>query len=303
MPVTSGIPQGSVLGPIMFLIYVNDLPEVVSSTVKLFADDTKLYRVIKNEEDKLQLQEDLNNLQKWSEKWQLPFNVEKCKVLHLGPHNEDYNYTLKSGTNLRPLEVVTSEKDLGIIFDKTLHFTEHIEKCSSEANRRIGLILRNFKYMDEKLFIVLYKALIRPVLEYGNVVWKPYFKKDSELLERVQRRATKIVKSVRNESYPVRLPSLVYRIKRADMIQLYRIMTGIDNLQSSKFIKMEKGITRGHIFKAFKPRSSSRIKRNTLGYRAINEWNTLSHSVVSSENINQFKTRLESFWETQELKI
>ena len=103
--------------------------------------------------------------------------------------------------------------------------------------------------MEEKLFIVLYKALVRPLLEYGNVVWKPYFKKDSELLERVQRRATKIVKSVRNESYPVRLkrlnlPSLVYRRKRTDMIQLYRIMTGIDNLQSSKFIKMEKEITR-----------------------------------------------------------
>ena len=102
VPVTSGIPQGSVLGPIMFLIYVNDLPEIVSSTVKLFADDTKLYRMIKNEEEELQLQEDLNHLQKWSENWQLPFNVEKCKVLHLGPHNEEYNYILKSGINLRP---------------------------------------------------------------------------------------------------------------------------------------------------------------------------------------------------------
>ena len=135
---------------------------------------------------------------------------------------------MKSGTNLRPLEVVTSEKDLGITFDRILHFTEHIEKCSSKANQRIGLIRRN---MDEKLFIVLYKALIRPVLEYTNVVWKPYFK-DSELLERVQRCATKLVKSVRNESYPVRLkrlnlPSLVFRRKRTEMIQLYRIMTGI----------------------------------------------------------------------------
>ena len=181
----------------------------------------------------------------------IAFNVEKCKVLHLGPHNKEYNYTLISGTNLRPLEVVMSEKDLGITFDRTLHSTEHIEKCTSKANQKIGLIRRNFKYMDEKLFIVLYKALIRPLLEYGNVVWKPYFKKESELLEKLQRRATKIVKSVRNERYPVRLkrlnlPSLVYRRNRADMIQLYRIMTGIDNLQSSKFIKMEKGITRSY---------------------------------------------------------
>ena len=273
MPVTSGIPQGSVLRPILFLIYANDLPEVVPSTVKLFADDTNLYRAIKNEEDKIQLQEDLNHLQRWCEKCQLPFNVEKCTVLHLGPHNKEYNYTLISGTNLCPLKVVTSEKDLGITFDRTLHFTEHIQKCTSKANQRIWLIRRNFKYMDEKLFIVLYQALIRPLLEYGNVVWKPYFKK-------VQRRATKTVKSVRNESYPVNLkrlnlPSLVYRRKRAETIQLYGIMTGIDNLQSSKFIKMEKGITRGHIFKAFKPRASIKITRNTLRYRAINERNTL----------------------------
>ena len=109
VPVTSGIPQGSVLRPILFLIYVNDLPEVVSSTVKLFVDDTELYRAIENEEDKIQLQEDLNNLQRWSEKWLLPFNVAKCKVLHLGPHNKEYNYTLISGINLRPLEVVTRQ--------------------------------------------------------------------------------------------------------------------------------------------------------------------------------------------------
>ena len=151
------LPKKHVGGVSSNQIYVNALPEVVSSTVKLFADDTKLYIAIENEEDKLQLQEDLNNLQKWSEKWQLPFNVEKCKVLHLEPHNKEYNYTLISGINLHPLEVVTSEKDLGITFDRTLHFTEHIEKCSSKANQRIELIRRNFKYMDEKLFIVLYK--------------------------------------------------------------------------------------------------------------------------------------------------
>ena len=115
VPVTSGIPQGSVLGSILFLIYVYDLPEVVSRTVKLFADDTKLYREIKNEEDKIQLQEYLNNLKTRSEKWQLYFNVEKCKVLHLGPHNKEYNYTLKSGTNMRRLELVTIKvKVLGL---------------------------------------------------------------------------------------------------------------------------------------------------------------------------------------------
>ena len=114
------------------------------------------------------------------------------------------------------------EKDLGVTFDSRLQFSTHIAACTSKANQRIGLLRRNFKFVDEETFMPLYKALVRPILEYGNSVWKPFFKKDSELLEKMQR-STKLVRPIKDGSYPsrlrqLRLPSLVYRGQRADML-------------------------------------------------------------------------------------
>ena len=196
--VTSGIPQGSVLGPLLFLIYVNDLPEVVKSTIKLFADDTKIYRVIKSDRDSEILQNDLLDIMKWSEKWQLPFNLTKCKVMHLGSQNKEFKYNLgerkQNGEQLN-LETVTEEKDLGVRFDDKLNFIGHISEVVSKGNQRIGLVRRNFHIIDNEMFLLIYKSLIRPVLEYCNTVWTPIYKKDSRSLEQVQRRATKLVKT------------------------------------------------------------------------------------------------------------
>ena len=124
-PVISGIPQGSVLGPILFLIYVNDLPEMARSKLKLFADDTKLYKSIKDVVDKEILQTDLNSLMGWSKSWQLPFNIGKCKLLHLGTENPEFQYVLTNGNETSTLEEVEKEKDLGIVFDNRLQFEQH----------------------------------------------------------------------------------------------------------------------------------------------------------------------------------
>ena len=199
------------------------------------------------------------------------------------------------------------ENDLGVTFDSRLQFSTHIAACTSKANQRIGLLRRNFKFLDEETFMPLYKALVRPILEYGNSVWKPYFKKDSELLEKVQRRSTKLVRPIKDKSYPfrlrqLRLPSLVYRRQRADMLQVYRILTEIDNVQIDQSIQIEKTSTRGHKFKIFKPRCKTNVKKNTLAYRAVNEWNALSNDVIEVENINQFKSKLEEYWHDKEYK-
>ena len=152
-PVISAIPQGSVLGPILFLIYVNDLPEMARSKLKLFADDTKLYKSIKDVADKEILQTDLNSLIGWSNKWQLPFNIGKCKLLHLGTENPEFQYILTNGNETSTLEEVEKEKDLGIVFDNRLHFEQHVSDCTTKARQRIGLIKRNFKYLDESITI------------------------------------------------------------------------------------------------------------------------------------------------------
>ena len=174
---TSGIPQGSVLGPILFLIYINDLPEIVNSAVKLFADDTKVYREIASNEDCDILQQDLNNLSRWTDTWLLRFNAAKCKSMHLGRKNIQHKYYIKEEDKTIEVEQISIEKDVGVTFDNDLKFSEHIAICVKKANQKLGLIRRSFEYIDKDMHLILYKSLVRPTLDYASVVWAPSLKK------------------------------------------------------------------------------------------------------------------------------
>ena len=219
--VTSGIPQGSILRPILFTIFINDLPDCVSSCCKIFADDTKLYDVASN---CTQIQKDIDPLQKWSDKWNLYFNADKCKVMHIGLHNQRFNYTMKlSNEEIVNIMKCDEEKDLGVVFDCMLSFDSHIQTVINKANRNIGIIRRTFSYLTRKGFIKLYKALVRPHLEYGNAIWHPHLKRQSTSVEKVQRRATRLLFEVNTLTYGERLiflklPSLKFRRTRGDMI-------------------------------------------------------------------------------------
>jgi hypothetical protein len=135
--VKSGVPQGNVLGPVLFLIFINDLPTVVKCFVKLFADDTKSYTVVRNECDRQQLQRDLDSLCQWSNTWLLKFNAAKCKVMHIGRTNPnlDYFMTDQTTSNTSKINVVSEEKDLGVTFDPSLKFSKHIANCAAKANK------------------------------------------------------------------------------------------------------------------------------------------------------------------------
>ena len=146
LPVLSGVPQGSVLGPVLFLIFINDLLVGISSLGKLFADDSKIYRKIKSQEDRNILQEDLNKLQEWSRTWLLQFNEDKCKVMHIGKKQQNYEYQL----NNKVLEVTTVEKDLGIHVTPNMKVATHVSKVAAKANSMVGRIKHTFSYMDEK---------------------------------------------------------------------------------------------------------------------------------------------------------
>ena len=140
------------------------------------------------------------------------------------------------------------------------------------------------------------------MLEYCNTVWYPTFKKDSRAIESVQRKATKLVKYMKNWSYPERLrelglPTMIYRRRRADVLQIFRIICGTDKVQSNKIFQLAGDTaTRGHSLKIYKLRANARVKANTLGVRVVNDWNALPESVVKSESINIFKSRLEDVW-------
>ena len=296
--VTSGIPQGSVLGPILFLIYINDLPHEINSYTKIFADDTKIFKAISSIADNYALQEDLDRLISWSQKWQLPFNIEKCKLLHYGSKNQGYNYTMEGKVVLKE----TEEKDLGVLFDTKLKFTKHIRAIVNKANSRIGIIKRHFTNLSTTIFLPLYKALIRPLLEYCSSIWTPILIADSIEIEKVQRRATKLVYNVRNLSYEnrlkeLKLDSIKFRRRRTDILQVYRIVHGIDNIPLDNFFEINSDTrTRGHNFKLKKVRINTRIRQHSFSQRTINDWNSLSEKAVNSQSLNSFKTHLSIEW-------
>ena len=199
--VLSGVPQGSVLGPILFLIYINDLDDSITSNVLKFADDTKLFRKVNTDGDKQHLQNDLDRLVKWSEKWQMLFNFGKCKCLHTGHGNLNVNY--KMGDTV--LGTTVKEKDLGVTISADMKVSEQCGIAASKGNQILGLIRRNITYKGKKLIIPLYKAIVRPHLEYRIQAWRPYRKKDIDTLECIQRRATKMIPELRDLSYEERL--------------------------------------------------------------------------------------------------
>ena len=179
--VKSGIPQGSVLGPVLFVIFINDLPDALDSTCKIFADDTKIYRAVKLPADQDQLQIDLDKTSEWSLKWQLPFNGSKSHSLHLGYGNTRHQYVLDG----QPLDPTVEEKDLGVIIDDQLKFRRHAAVAVKRANGVLACIRRTIKFKEKEMIVPLYVALVRPMLEYGNVIWNPRYQADRILVERV----------------------------------------------------------------------------------------------------------------------
>ena len=212
--VLRGVPQGSVLRPILFLIYINDLDDDITSKVLKFADDTKVSRKIKSDADTQQLQDDLNKLTKWSEKWQMLFNYGKCKCLHTGHGNEDAQYTNGDTT--------VKEKDLGLTISADMKVPEQCAIAAAKGNQILGLIRRNILYKEKELIIPLYKTIVRPHLEYCIQAWRPYRKKDIDILKR----ATKMIQKLRNISYEMRLKecgltTLETRRLRGDQIEVF----------------------------------------------------------------------------------
>ena len=184
-PVTSGVPQGTVSGPLLFLLFVNDLPQGISSSIRLFADDCLLYRTINDIGDSLSLQNDLIALSKWEKDWQMAFNIEKCHTMCISTGkmvNPGYHYTL----NNYPLERVHHHSYLGVLLSEDLKWASHIAQTTSGAYQTLRVIRRNFRAASAECKSKLYCSLVRPKLEYANSVWYSYLQKDKHRLDMVQ---------------------------------------------------------------------------------------------------------------------
>ena len=171
--VTSGVPQGSGLGPILFLIYINDLEDNFEGNitmVKKFADDTKVAQKIANETDRDLLQNCLNHLEAWGKAWGMKFNTGKCHVLHMGRTNPKYHYTLGN----EELASVEEERDLGVIIEDSLKTGSQCERAARSANGVLSQILRAFSYRDKITLPAIFKMYVRPYLEFATPAWNPY---------------------------------------------------------------------------------------------------------------------------------
>ena len=301
--VLSGIPQGSILGPGLLIIFINDLPGVVGSVCKLFAVDCKLYKNIESEADLKELQEYILRLCQWSKEWLLGFNFKKCKIVSYGNCQFEYEYYMTDNQNNQcKLSTEESERDLGILFKSNLKFDVHIDNTVNKVNRIIGLIKRKFKYIDSELFLTLYKSLIRTHLDYGNLIFYPTTKKYKQVLENAQRRATRLVPELRGLSYKERLEklnlsTLEYRRKRFDLIQVFKIIHGLDDIDMNLFFTFtENTQLRGHNLKLNKPRANKSVRLNSFALRNIPVWNGLTDEIVNSKTVLEFKTKLDKLW-------
>uniref|UniRef100_A0A8C5LQR4 Reverse transcriptase domain-containing protein n=1 Tax=Leptobrachium leishanense TaxID=445787 RepID=A0A8C5LQR4_9ANUR len=212
------VPQGSVLGPILFNIFISDIAEGINGKVCLFADDTKICNRVDVPGGISQMTNDLGKLKKWSELWQLSFNVDKCKIMHLGRKNPRAEYRIFDTV----LTSTSEERDLGVIISEDLRVSSQCNRAAGNAGRMLGnsgRMLGNAGRMlgcvgtgissrKREVLMPLYRALVRPHLEYCVQYWRPYLQKDIDILERVQRRATSPLSRLFSKLYMLRSLSL-----------------------------------------------------------------------------------------------
>ena len=297
LPVESGVPQGSVLGPVLFLFYINDLVDGLECPILLFADDAKIYKEIRTPEDAEALIRDMKKIEEWSNKWLLVFNEEKCATMHIGSRNQKVDYKL----NEKTLKKTELEKDLGVFISHDLKPSQHVSKVAAKANKIVGLMKKNFDYLDAETILSIHCAIIRPILEYAVQSWCPYLQKDIDELEKVQHRVTKLVPGLYDWSYEdrcreLKLPTLQQRRLRGDLIETYKILNGYEGSDYNKFFKLREGSTRGHYWKLEKREHiNSQVRQGWFAIRVVNPWNSLPSNVVNAPSIATFKTRLDEF--------
>jgi hypothetical protein len=296
--VTSGVPQGSVLGPVMFIMYVDGMDTGIISKLSKFADDTKLCHRAIREEDKMSLQKDLNKLIEWSETWQMNFNVSKCTVMHIGCRNIESNYKIGE----TDLVNVTEQRDLGVIITNDLKWGRQCDEAFRRANRTIGFVNRNFHCRTKEIIMPIYKAMIRPHIEFAVQLWSPHLRKDIDKLERIQRRITKMIPELRNKSYSERLielnlTTLEKRRLRGQLIETFKYLQGFNNVEPEGLFDRDANIQRRNNGRKLivKPFNTS-VAQNFFPIEITQTWNRLPANVVQSETVNMFKNRLDDYW-------
>lgn len=294
--VLSGVPQGSVLGPLLFIMYVNDLEDGVISRIWKFADDTKVATSVSKISGSISLQNDLDQLLGWADKWKMSFNTDKCKVMHLGIHNNKFGYLINDSW----LNVTEEEGDLGIIMSSDVKFHKQCLQARNKANKMLGIINRNVSYKSKEVITKLYSSYVRPHIEYCAQAWSQHSVGDLDLLESVQRRATRLIPSLEGMSYEERLKELNMfsvrrRFLRGDLIHVFKLFNNSGELDWGEFFVLNTDDRmRGHNKKIKKQQCHLNVRKNFFSHRVVNFWNSLPADIVNSDNLNVFKAKLDN---------
>ena len=298
----SGVPQGSVLSPPLFTIFINDVDDyaqLIDLLVK-FADDTQGLQEINGEEDINKLQLTLDRLVEWAEDWGMKFNIDKCKIMHVGRNNPWYEYFM-AGTKLK---VVEEEKDIGVTIHNSLKPRKHCKKVVDTENAVLRQLTKNFHFRDRHVFTRLYVQYVRPNLEFASPAWSPWTETDQALIEKVQVRALNCISGLQGtyeeKCRELGLETLEERRRKQDLLQVYKICSGKDRVQPDLLFTnigsnpdKHTHFTAGPLNITVK-RSRLHIRKNSYAVRVAEDWNDLSHNKTTSRSVAMLKNAIKN---------
>ena len=304
-PVPSGVPQGSVLGPTLFVLYINPLDLSIGTDIKIlskFADDTKIGGDAGAADRVEVIQTAVDKAAEWADRWQMKFNADKCTVIHFGRNNNQHDYTMGG----RTLQKEQSEKDLGVYISNDLKPSVQCQKAAKKANGVLGRMARSLTYRNKDTWLKLYAIYVRPILEYSVQAWNPWLQKDINALEKVQRRAVRMTSGLQAKTYEEKLvecgmTTLEERRVRGDMIQTWKVLNRYDNVDEKLWF--ERVDTEREISTRLSSCTLNLKTRNcnldtrkySFSQRVVAKWNSLPESVKESATLNMFKNNLDNF--------
>src|SRR5664279_266711 len=297
LPVTSGVPQGTVLGPLLFLLYINDIASDIKSEIRLFADDCILYRKILSGHDTAQLQDDIDRLHSWSVSWQMTFNVKKCHILSLSRKKVKPYLEYKLGPD--QLSSVNSYPYLGVTISADLRWHSHIDNICTKATRTLNFIRRNIYHCSPEAKALAYTSLVRPHLEYAAAAWDPHTARDTVQLEKVQRRAARFAKkdfrrttSVTQLLADLGWGQLADRRRVARLSMMFKAVHGLTAIPTGNLLRPTRCTKRTGQATFINLYARTDAYKYSFMPRTIADWNALPESTRSKPSVDSFRGAL-----------
>ena len=298
--VMSGVPQGSVLGPILFLVYINHIAANLSCQYKIFADDLKIYTCISNPDSAKSFQTDINHLHVTARSWGLRMNTKKCAALRFQRRSATLEPRPVYMLDGQQIPNESAQLDLGVLIDDQLKFHDHTRNVTRKAGGVAHSFLKGTVCRDSDFMVHIFMSHIRPILEYASTVWNTGYLQDIRRLESIQRLWTRQIKGLEGEEYATRLRVLdMYSVKgrflRADLIKCWKIFNGKSPIKPTDLWDTSSDSrTRGHRHKIRVKRCEVDARARFFSERVVQDWNSLPDWAVASATMSEFKAALDT---------